>query len=178
PFAIPARVRLGEGNLLALATPAPRPFALGTDWTPVGGSADGAVGGELVFVGYGISAPDLGWDEYAGLEVRGRIVLALGGEPRRGDDLQHRGRTAGDGSVPRARGGRGRRPLRRPRAHRPGLPRRTPDRAAPRRRRQRLGHGRRARAGAGLRRRGGHAAHARLRALLGRGDGDARLRRL
>ena len=85
PFAIPARVRLGEGNLLALATPAPRPFALGTDWTPVGGSADGAVGGELVFVGYGISAPDLGWDEYAGLEVRGRIVLALGGEPRRAD---------------------------------------------------------------------------------------------
>jgi peptidase M28-like protein/PDZ domain-containing protein len=85
PFAIPTRVRLGDGNRLALAAPAERLFALGVDWTPVSGSADGPVGGELVFVGYGISAPDLGWDDYAGVEARGRIVLALGGEPRRAD---------------------------------------------------------------------------------------------
>ena len=31
----------------------------------------------LVFAGYGISAPDLGYDDYAGLDVRGRIVLVL-----------------------------------------------------------------------------------------------------
>ncbi|MBN1359748.1 MAG: M20/M25/M40 family metallo-hydrolase [Sedimentisphaerales bacterium] len=36
---------------------------------------------EVVFVGYGIAAPDKGLDEYAGLEVEGKIVLALKGSP-------------------------------------------------------------------------------------------------
>ena len=85
PFTIPTRVRLGEGNAFALTAPGARTFVLGTDWTPVGGSADGAVSGEVVFVGYGITAPDLGYDDYVGLDVRGRVVLALGGEPRRAD---------------------------------------------------------------------------------------------
>jgi hypothetical protein len=38
--------------------------------------------GELVFVGYGISAPAKGLDEYAGLDVKGKIVLALKGTPK------------------------------------------------------------------------------------------------
>jgi hypothetical protein len=36
----------------------------------------------VVFVGYGISAPAKGLDEYAGVDVRGQIVLALRGSPR------------------------------------------------------------------------------------------------
>jgi hypothetical protein len=35
----------------------------------------------LVFVGHGISDPRLGLDEYAGLDVRGKIVVALEGTP-------------------------------------------------------------------------------------------------
>jgi Zn-dependent M28 family amino/carboxypeptidase len=31
----------------------------------------------LVFVGYGIHAPERGWDDYAGLDVRGKVVVAL-----------------------------------------------------------------------------------------------------
>ncbi len=85
PFDVPTRVRLGADNRLALAAPNTRELALGADWTPVGGSADGAIAGEVVFAGYGISAPDLGWDDYAGIDARGKIVLALGGEPRRAD---------------------------------------------------------------------------------------------
>ena len=38
--------------------------------------------GEIVFVGYGISAPAKGLDEYAGVDVKGRIVLALTGSPQ------------------------------------------------------------------------------------------------
>ena len=38
-------------------------------------------GSELVFVGYGISAPEHGWDDYAGVDVRGKTVLILRGEP-------------------------------------------------------------------------------------------------
>jgi hypothetical protein len=35
-----------------------------------------------VFVGYGISSPDTGWDDYRDLDVAGRIVICLHGAPR------------------------------------------------------------------------------------------------
>lgn len=35
----------------------------------------------LVFVGFGIVAPEHGWDDYAGVDVRGKIVLILANEP-------------------------------------------------------------------------------------------------
>lgn len=37
--------------------------------------------GELVFVGYGIHAPMYGWDDLAGVDLRGKIAIALFGEP-------------------------------------------------------------------------------------------------
>lgn len=40
-----------------------------------------SVTAELVFVGYGIVAPTMGHDDYAGLDVDGRIVVALDGRP-------------------------------------------------------------------------------------------------
>lgn len=40
-----------------------------------------AVDGEIVFAGYGISAPTKGLDEYEGLDVAGRVVLVLRGSP-------------------------------------------------------------------------------------------------
>jgi hypothetical protein len=52
-------------------------FTLDTASTP-GAQASG----EVVFVGYGISAPAKGLDEYAGVDVRNKIVLALKGSPR------------------------------------------------------------------------------------------------
>ena len=36
----------------------------------------------LVFVGHGISEPTMGVDDYAGLDVRGKIVVALSGAPQ------------------------------------------------------------------------------------------------
>jgi len=41
--------------------------------------------GNVVFAGYGISAPDKGLDEYANLDVAGKIVLVLKGNP---DDFE------------------------------------------------------------------------------------------
>jgi hypothetical protein len=35
------------------------------------------VRGEMVFVGYGIVAPEVGWNDYAGLDAKGKIVVAL-----------------------------------------------------------------------------------------------------
>ncbi len=35
----------------------------------------------LVFVGHGIKAPEFGWDDYAGADVKGKIVVLFTGEP-------------------------------------------------------------------------------------------------
>jgi Zn-dependent M28 family amino/carboxypeptidase len=36
---------------------------------------------DLVFVGYGINAPEKGWNDYAGLDVRGKTVVVLINDP-------------------------------------------------------------------------------------------------
>ena len=38
-------------------------------------------GAPLVFAGYGITAPELDWDDYAGLDVRGKVVVVLINDP-------------------------------------------------------------------------------------------------
>ncbi len=39
-------------------------------------------GSELIFVGYGIVAPEYAWDDYANTDVRGKTVLVLINDPR------------------------------------------------------------------------------------------------
>ncbi|WP_210516916.1 protease-associated domain-containing protein [Hymenobacter terricola] len=36
----------------------------------------------LLLAGFGISAPELGYDDYAGLDVKGKIVVIVRGAPR------------------------------------------------------------------------------------------------
>jgi len=36
---------------------------------------------DMVFVGYGVTAPEWGWDDYAGVDVRGKVVLILINDP-------------------------------------------------------------------------------------------------
>jgi hypothetical protein len=36
---------------------------------------------EVVFVGYGIEAPEFGWDDYKGVDVRGKTVIMLINDP-------------------------------------------------------------------------------------------------
>ncbi|MGH7383318.1 MAG: hypothetical protein ACREKR_14015, partial [Candidatus Methylomirabilales bacterium] len=53
-----------------------------TLFTPFGFSEDGAAHGEVVFAGYGITAPELHYDDYAGIDVTDKIVLVMSHEPR------------------------------------------------------------------------------------------------
>ena len=46
------------------------------------GASDATVKGSLVFVGYGITAAALGWDDYAGKDIEGKIAVVLAGAPR------------------------------------------------------------------------------------------------
>ncbi|HWP36142.1 MAG TPA: M28 family metallopeptidase [Gemmatimonadales bacterium] len=50
---------------------------------------------ELVFAGYGVVAPEYGWNDYEGLDVRGKTVIVLVNDPgfATGDTTLFRGRT-------------------------------------------------------------------------------------
>ncbi|MBE0664436.1 MAG: M20/M25/M40 family metallo-hydrolase [Candidatus Aminicenantes bacterium] len=45
------------------------------DYIPGATSGNGEIKAEAVFVGYGISAPELGYDDYAAVNVKGKIVV-------------------------------------------------------------------------------------------------------
>ena len=58
---------------------------LGVDFRPFDFSSSGSVTAEVVFAGYGITAPEYGYDDYRGLDVRDRLVLILRYEPNEND---------------------------------------------------------------------------------------------
>lgn len=63
---------------------APLSFAYGQDWVGATYREDAETvlaGSELVFVGYGINAPEKGWNDYAGLDVKGKTVVILVNDP-------------------------------------------------------------------------------------------------
>lgn len=88
-FELVTRMELGEGNLLAITFPGAAQksgkYHVGTDFVPFSFSEDGEVEAEVVFVGYGITAPELGYDDYAGIDVRGKAVVVMTHEPRERD---------------------------------------------------------------------------------------------
>jgi len=47
---------------------------------------------ELVFVGYGVEAPEFGWDDYKGMDVAGKTVVMLVNDPPLADSTQFGGR--------------------------------------------------------------------------------------
>ena len=62
-----------------------RPLTIGEEYRPLAYGKGGAVGAELVFAGYGITAPQIGYDDFAGLDVAGKIAVVLRREPRQSD---------------------------------------------------------------------------------------------
>ena len=62
----------------------PRTLAFGDDMvvnTRTGKEHVGIDGSELVFVGYGVDAPEQGWNDYAGVDVAGKTVVMLVNDP-------------------------------------------------------------------------------------------------
>jgi len=55
---------------------------LGTDFQVSGLSGAGKVSAPVVFAGFGTTAKDIGYDDFAGLDVKGKVVLALRHVPR------------------------------------------------------------------------------------------------
>jgi hypothetical protein len=53
-----------------------------TMWRPLLYSANGEAKGELVFCGYGVEEKDRGYDDYAGVDVKGKVALVFTKAPR------------------------------------------------------------------------------------------------
>ncbi|MCP3977867.1 MAG: M20/M25/M40 family metallo-hydrolase [bacterium] len=58
---------------------------LGSDFRPFDFSDEGRVEAQVVFAGYGITADEHDYDDFAGLDVEGKIVLVLRHEPGEND---------------------------------------------------------------------------------------------
>jgi len=68
---------------LEIVSPARRAYfaGRGRDFTPVNGTGSGVVKGPLVFAGYGFSSEKDGWDDYAGLDLEGKVALVMADLP-------------------------------------------------------------------------------------------------
>jgi len=79
------RVRLRRATTLpgATLTIDQTPLTYGTDFTlnPNPEASTSTVAAPLVFAGYGISVPQLHYDDYAGLDAKGKIVVVVRGAP-------------------------------------------------------------------------------------------------
>jgi hypothetical protein len=86
PFPVTTDAALGKGNRFQF-TENGRATALRfpDDFVPFNFSQTGPVTGAVVFAGYGITAPEYGYDDYAGLDVKGKIVLVMRHEPQESD---------------------------------------------------------------------------------------------
>lgn len=73
-----------ELSVTEIGSGAPLPMEDNVDYAMSGSTSNAAssVEAEAVFVGYGIVAPDLGRDDYEGLDVEGKIVVTLRGTPK------------------------------------------------------------------------------------------------
>ncbi|MFC2092768.1 M28 family peptidase [Bacteroidota bacterium] len=61
-------------------------YEIKTDFTPFESTGDGDVTASIVFVGYGITAPEYNYDDYENVNVQGKIVLIMTREPQ-GKDM-------------------------------------------------------------------------------------------
>ena len=61
----------------------PQALTFGKDWVWAPGDAQAvhAMDAELVFVGYGITAPEQGWDDYKGIDCKGKVLVMMVNDP-------------------------------------------------------------------------------------------------
>src|SRR5688572_25019958 len=89
PFELTAGLRIADGNSLVIhaGTQTVR-LSLGQSYYPLAVTASDAgysmdlMGVPIVFAGYGLSAPSANYDDYAGLDVKGKAVMIFSHEPQ------------------------------------------------------------------------------------------------
>src|SRR5260370_15614614 len=91
PFPFVAGVELGKSNAMTITTHAvsdtpngtlEQTVRVGENWIPLGFSTNASLdNAEIAFAGYGISAPELNYDDYSVSVARGRVVVVFSGTP-------------------------------------------------------------------------------------------------
>jgi Zn-dependent M28 family amino/carboxypeptidase len=72
-----------KSNVAILAGGKALPLNFGPDWVWAPGDArpEHSMDAELVFVGYGINAPEEGWNDYQGLDAKGKVLVMMVNDP-------------------------------------------------------------------------------------------------
>jgi hypothetical protein len=86
-FPVTTNARLGPHNHFEYSgNGRKKALKLQQDFVPFNFSGSGKLSGRLVFAGYGITAPEYHYDDYAGLDVKDKIVVVLRHEPQENDE--------------------------------------------------------------------------------------------
>ncbi len=87
PFQVTTAAKLGRGNRFQFTVSSEvQTLQEGKEYVPYNFSARGKASGKVVFAGYGITAPEYNYDDYAGVDVRGKFVIVLAHEPQEYDE--------------------------------------------------------------------------------------------
>jgi Zn-dependent M28 family amino/carboxypeptidase len=78
PFEVVWSSQVAGGSTLAVGD---KTYKLNEDFVPTTLSAEGAIKGSVVFVGYGITSAENAYDDFAGMDVKGKVVLMMRFEP-------------------------------------------------------------------------------------------------
>ncbi len=79
--------KLGPDNTFSYRDGKPRQtLREGQDFVPFAFSTNGKFHGQVVFAGYGITAKEHNYDDYAGIDVKDKLVLILRHEPQEHDE--------------------------------------------------------------------------------------------
>ncbi|MEX2263535.1 MAG: M28 family peptidase [Bryobacteraceae bacterium] len=86
-FNVTTNARLGKGNRFEFTLNGETTaLKAEEDFIPFNFSSRAKITGQVVFAGYGITAPEYDYDDYAGLDVKDKIVLILRHEPQEFDE--------------------------------------------------------------------------------------------
>ena len=86
PFPVTTAARLGKGNHFHFTENGKTTtLHFPDEFVPFNFSRAGKFSGSPVFVGYGITAPEYNYDDYAGVDVKGKVVVMLRHEPQESD---------------------------------------------------------------------------------------------
>ena len=82
PFTVTTGAKLkGKNHLLIQIGDAKSSLKLNQDYTPFSFSGSGTLTAPLLFAGYGVTADEFGYDDYAGLDAKDKIAVVLRYEP-------------------------------------------------------------------------------------------------
>ncbi len=91
PWDLPGSTPVAEECALAVlrddeeGAAAPPPLAFGKEFVVMQGSASVSLDAPAVLAGYGITAPENSYDDFAGVDVKGKVAVVLRHEPREKD---------------------------------------------------------------------------------------------